>query len=274
MKKLLCAILCLGLLMGCSSSEKSDKLAQAFPKNKEVVECINKIVAQFEENGRELNFIKSDSAEFYSGIYNQDDINIQIFSTFNGEFAGIGLSNENNSAPSFTTTLNSVLSFKQFGLTDEQKISLLNVESSMIDPIVINGFSYRITKDSYMLAMKSNDVNKTNETTQSPNNNEHSSEPKTTIGERNALSTAISYLDSTSFSKKGLIEQLNYEGYTDKEAKYAVDNCGADWNEEASKTAKSYMETNSFSKKGLIEQLRYEGFTQSQAEYGAKSVGY
>ena len=56
--------------------------------------------------------------------------------------------------------------------------------------------------------------------------------------------------------------------------KYAVDNCGADWNEQAAKKAKDYMDIFSFSKEELIKQLEYEGFTYEQAVYGAAAVGY
>ena len=52
----------------------------------------------------------------------------------------------------------------------------------------------------------------------------------TTMGERNALSKALSYLDVMAFSYSGLIKQLEYEGYSYEEAKYGVDNCGANWN--------------------------------------------
>lgn len=95
-----------------------------------------------------------------------------------------------------------------------------------------------------------------------------------TIGEKNALDKAKSYLDYTAFSKEGLIEQLEYEGFTNAEAKFGADNCGANWKEQAAKKAKQYMDYSSFSKKGLIGQLEYEGFTSEQAEYGAKAVGY
>ena len=71
------------------------------------------------------------------------------------------------------------------------------------------------------------------------------------------------------FSYSGLIEQLEYEGYSTEEATYAVDNCGADWKEQAAKKAEEYLKSMSFSKSGLIEQLEYEGFTHEQAVYGA-----
>jgi len=97
---------------------------------------------------------------------------------------------------------------------------------------------------------------------------------KATIGERNALKKALSYLDVMAFSYSGLIDQLEYEGYSYQEAKYGADNCGADWNEQASLKAQSYLDYSAFSREGLMEQLVYEGFTEAQAEYGIQSVGY
>lgn len=97
---------------------------------------------------------------------------------------------------------------------------------------------------------------------------------KATLGESNALSKAKSYLSHMSFSASGLKKQLEFEGFSSSEAQYGVDNCGADWNEQAAKKAKSYMEHMSFSRISLKNQLLFEGFTDSQAEYGVKSVGY
>ena len=88
-------------------------------------------------------------------------------------------------------------------------------------------------------------------------------------GKKNALEQAYSYLNAMAFSYSGLIEQLEYEGYSTEEATYAVDNCGADWKEQAAKKAEEYLNSMSFSKSGLIEQLEYEGFTHDQAAYGA-----
>lgn len=89
-----------------------------------------------------------------------------------------------------------------------------------------------------------------------------------TSGMKNALRSAESYLSFSSFSYTGLIDQLKYEGYTQEEATYAADNCGADWNEQAVASAKSYLSLMAFSRSGLIEQLEYEGFTHDQAVYG------
>lgn len=95
-----------------------------------------------------------------------------------------------------------------------------------------------------------------------------------TLGEKNALKAAKSYLDYTAFSYTGLIEQLEYEGYSHSEAVYGADNCGADWNEQAAKAAANYLDYTSFSRSSLIEQLEYEGFTHSQAIYGVEQNGY
>lgn len=94
------------------------------------------------------------------------------------------------------------------------------------------------------------------------------------LGQLNALGSAKDYLAYGAFSKKGLVEQLEFEGYTKSEANYAVDNCGADWKEQAVKSAKEYLDYSSFSRKGLIEQLKFEGFTSEEAKYGAEQNGY
>jgi SOS response regulatory protein OraA/RecX len=94
-----------------------------------------------------------------------------------------------------------------------------------------------------------------------------------TIGEKNALSKAQSYLDYSAFSYSGLIKQLKYEGFTTEQAEYAVDNCGADWNEQATLKAKSYLDYSAFSYNGLVKQLKYEGFTQQEAEHGVDNSG-
>lgn len=95
-----------------------------------------------------------------------------------------------------------------------------------------------------------------------------------TLGELNALKRACDYINTSHFSASGLKEQLKYEGYTDEEAQYGVDNCGADWNIECYGKAKQYLNSSAFSKQGLKEQLEYEGFTESQIDYALSAVGY
>lgn len=48
-------------------------------------------------------------------------------------------------------------------------------------------------------------------------------------GQRNALAKADAYLEMSGFSYSGLVEQLEYEGFSTADATYAADNCGADW---------------------------------------------
>ncbi len=86
--------------------------------------------------------------------------------------------------------------------------------------------------------------------------------------QKNALSSASSYLNIMAFSYSRLIEQLEYEGFSSEDATFAADHCGADWNEQAYKSAKSYLELMPFSRDRLFDQLIYEGFSEEQARYG------
>lgn len=99
-------------------------------------------------------------------------------------------------------------------------------------------------------------------------------EPTMTLGQENALGKANSYLSLTAFSSSGLVKQLEFEGFSNADAVWAVEKCGADWNEQAALKADEYMKMTSFSKQGLIDQLVFEGFSSDQANYGASAVGY
>ena len=90
----------------------------------------------------------------------------------------------------------------------------------------------------------------------------------------NVIKKAESYLRYTSFSRQGLIEQLEFEGFSHDACVYAVDNVTVDWNEQCAKKAKSYLDYTSFSRQGLYGQLEFEGFTHEQIEYGLSAVGY
>lgn len=97
--------------------------------------------------------------------------------------------------------------------------------------------------------------------------------PKETAGQENARRSAETYLDTSAFSRAGLIKQLKFEGYSQKDAEYGVDAQHADWMKQAAAAAETYLDTSSFSREGLIQQLKFEGFTPEQAAYGAKRVG-
>ena len=100
--------------------------------------------------------------------------------------------------------------------------------------------------------------------------------PDFTPAQKNAIKSAESYLDYTSFSKQGLIGQLESEDFSEADATFAVEYIestgGVDWNEQAVKSAKSYLDYTSFSLQGLIGQLESEGFTPSQAQHGATTA--
>ena len=107
----------------------------------------------------------------------------------------------------------------------------------------------------------------------SSSNGRGSNDGALALGNRNAATRAVSYLDTMAFSYEGLVRQLEYEGFAHSEAVYGADNCNADWDEQAARKAHEYQEIMAFSREGLVEQLEYEGFTRAQAEYGASSVG-
>ena len=94
-----------------------------------------------------------------------------------------------------------------------------------------------------------------------------------TVSQSNARQKAAEYLKYTSFSRSGLIGQLEYEGFTLQDATYGVDVLHVDWNQQAAKKAAEYLQYSPFSRSGLIDQLVYEGFTQQQAEYGVSTTG-
>ena len=120
----------------------------------------------------------------------------------------------------------------------------------------------------------SDTVISTENNTNSEQVNKSNTSVKLTKGQENALRAAKSYLETMPFSAKGLVEQLEFEGYSHDDAIFGVSNCGADWNKQAALMAKSYLETMAFSRQSLIEQLEFEGFTQEQAEYGVSAIGY
>ena len=101
-------------------------------------------------------------------------------------------------------------------------------------------------------------------------------EPKVevTLAQRNAVKKAESYLSFMAFSRVGLIEQLEFEGFSTEDATYAVDHVKVDWNEQCAKKAENYLDFMAFSRDGLHDQLEFEGFSEEQIQYGLQAVGY
>ena len=96
--------------------------------------------------------------------------------------------------------------------------------------------------------------------------------PLSPMSQQNAVQQAKQYLAYTSFSRLGLIQQLEYDDFSTADSTYAVDSLNVDWNAQAVKQAKQYLGYTSFSRQGLIEQLEYDNFTPSQAAYGVSIV--
>jgi hypothetical protein len=67
------------------------------------------------------------------------------------------------------------------------------------------------------------------------------------------------------FSKDGLIDQLEYDGFSNEEALFGVNQIYSDTNLQAQKKAESYLKNIAFSRDGLIKQLEYEGFPHENA---------
>jgi hypothetical protein len=97
--------------------------------------------------------------------------------------------------------------------------------------------------------------------------------PAETVAQENARKSAESYLDTAAFSRVGLIKQLKFEGFSEKDAAYGVDAQRANWMDQAAASAQAYLDTSSFSREGLIQQLKFEGFTEEQAVHGVNQVG-
>jgi len=107
----------------------------------------------------------------------------------------------------------------------------------------------------------------------------HKPAPPITKAQEQAIGSARSYLATSAFSRKGLIHQLSSaygEGFSAKDATFAVEYLDVDWNEQAARSARSYLEVSNFSRAGLIHQLESsygEGFTHAQAVYGVTEAG-
>lgn len=113
----------------------------------------------------------------------------------------------------------------------------------------------------------------------SPSSGSHSSDSSSsssaTLGQSNALESAQAYLDNVGgFSESGLRDQLEFEGFSSSEIDYAIEHCGANWNEQCAECAQDYLDSMSMSRSELYDQLEYEGFTSSQIAYGLAAVGY
>lgn len=84
---------------------------------------------------------------------------------------------------------------------------------------------------------------------------------------KKASSKANEFMPWIATSKKGLVGQLKYNGFTTEEAECGVNLNDFDWNDQAKRCGKSYLRSGTFSQKTLASQLKHEGFTPDQIEY-------
>ena len=148
--------------------------------------------------------------------------------------------------------------FEQAVLTAENYLDVMSFSrTGLIDQLIYEGFTSAEATHGADSAFASADASGGGET----------------ASQANARESAASYLSFMAFSRTGLIDQLEYEGYSTADATYGVDAQNADWNQQAALKAEEYLDFMSFTRSELIDQLLYEGFTQSEATYGANMVG-
>ena len=135
-------------------------------------------------------------------------------------------------------------------------------------------FLYKYGPAMYEIYMYGDNNNITYETPDSDSGSQSGSQTAAaTENQQKALDKANEYVDTLPLSRKGLIKQLEYDGYTTDVATYAADNCSANWNKEAKEMAEQYMDSPTYTYKDMVQQLETEGFTKEQAKFGAKAVG-
>lgn len=195
-------------------------------------------------------------------------------SVFTYDITADGLVEKEVENPTLTTYLLTLLDDDTF---------LLNEYDPMIGKAAADSTDYIFVRNgedsNYLMANKtpinnSSDGSGTSETQNTPKETEKPtvSTGFVSSGMRNALQQAKNYLAVMPFSYSGLVEQLEFEGYSHSEAVYGAENCGADWYEQAAKKAEQYLEIMSFSRSGLIDQLEFDGFTHEEAVYGVDKV--
>ena len=148
------------------------------------------------------------------------------------------------------------------------------IETSIGNIIILKNGTFKFDGDTYTYAGKSLVDTDTNQDTDDNDNDDEEKKSVATTGEKNALHSAKDYLSGSSgFSEQRLREQLQFEGYTDAEIDYAIENCNADWKAQCKKSAEGYLNGSStFSKQGLIEQLEYEGYASDMASEVVEEV--
>ena len=89
-------------------------------------------------------------------------------------------------------------------------------------------------------------------------------DPDATEEEWDALVLAVNYLRYYPYSQESLTEALSCE-YSEDAVQYAVDNCGADWAEQAVRCLDYYLDYG-YTRSDLREMLEYEGYADEEIE--------
>ena len=136
---------------------------------------------------------------------------------------------------------------------------------AMLIGIIIVGVRYRNkkVKDNKEVVKEVLEIKKIEEKTE---------EEKLYLERKNAIKSAELCLKILPYSRQGLIEMLEYGGYSNDVAVYAVDNISVDWNEQCAKAAEMYLGSHPFDRRNLYIVLEYKGFTKEQIRYWFKSL--
>ena len=89
----------------------------------------------------------------------------------------------------------------------------------------------------------------------------------TIYGNEGAVNSAKDYLKFIAASKTKIISFLKKKGFTEEEAIYGAENCGADWYDQALRMAMSYLNVQEFTYEQLALQLMIEEFTEDEIIY-------
>ena len=141
-----------------------------------------------------------------------------------------------------------------------------------------NGADDSAVLDDVAASVKLDDVDSTSTdtaTTQAKQNTAGSSQTNeiTEFNKDTAVERAKFHTKYNSYSQKGLVKMLVFEGFSEEDAEYGAANCGADWNQEAVEDAEAYLRSKNYTRKELYDQLKYEGYTEGQILYALAKVG-
>ena len=98
--------------------------------------------------------------------------------------------------------------------------------------------------------------------------------PSGTNRQRQALDAARDYLDIFDMSKKALKQQLEFDGYSNSEVQYALNNITANWSQEALDAVKDYLDIFDMSIKEIRSQLEFDGYTDNEIQYALANMNF